>query len=256
MPPNRKANAFRTIVVSPSDQPRREVAAPPDLFWPDRRIAARGAGWRNDRHIARLRRWRANFRVNSCGRAEHAVGSRQLVAERLRSRVVGRALRRDSALLRHRLRRRATRRIPCGRWWSCLCRWRRWRRWGLSDCRAGCRQSCQDQKKRFSLHGGGNASALPLFPAGGRNRLADSVYQPSRTRFGGDAVLRRPSNPKSHQRRFLSHGGVKPDLAAFSRISANHEDYLGYLPTCGDHRRWRALCGHRADKQSGLSRCL
>jgi hypothetical protein len=63
------------------------------------------------------------------------------------------ALRRDSALLRHRLRRRATRRIPRGRWRGRLSRWRRWRRRSLSACRAGRRQSCQDQKKRFSLHG-------------------------------------------------------------------------------------------------------
>ena len=100
-------------------------AATPDLFRPDRRIAARAAGRRNDRHIARLRRWCTNFRVNSCGRAEHALGSRQFVAERLRSRVGGRgALRRDGALLRHRLRRRATRRIPRGRWGGRLSRWR------------------------------------------------------------------------------------------------------------------------------------
>jgi hypothetical protein len=32
--------------------------------------------------------------------------------------------------------------------------------------------------------------------------------------------------------------GAKPDLAAFSRNSPNHEDYLGHLRTCGDHRRW------------------
>jgi hypothetical protein len=130
-------------------------SATPDLFRPDRRIAARAAGWRNDRHIARLRRWCANFRVNSGGRAEHTVGSRQLVAKRLRSRVVSSrgALRRDGALLRHRLRRRATRRIPRGRWRGRLSRWRLWHRRSLSGCRAGCHQSCQDQKKRFSLHG-------------------------------------------------------------------------------------------------------
>jgi hypothetical protein len=88
-----------------------------DLFRPHRRITARTAGWRNNRHIARLGRWCANFRVNSCGRAKHAVGSRQLVAERLGARIGGRgALRRDIALLRHRLRGRATRRIPGGRW--------------------------------------------------------------------------------------------------------------------------------------------
>jgi hypothetical protein len=128
----------------------------PDLFRPDHRIAARGARWRNDRHIARLRRWCTNFRVNSCGRAEHAVGSRQLVAERLGAPIGGRgALRRDSALLRHRLRGRATRRIARGRWWGwwgCLSRWRHWRRRSLSGCRAGRHHNCQDQNKRFSLH--------------------------------------------------------------------------------------------------------
>jgi hypothetical protein len=56
-------------------------------------------------------------------------------------------------LLRHRLRRRATRRIPRGRWRGRLSRWRRWRRRSLRGCRAGCHQSCQDQKKRLSLHG-------------------------------------------------------------------------------------------------------
>lgn len=129
------------------------AAATPDLFRPDRRIAAGAAGWRNDRRIARLRRWCANFRVNSCGRAEHAVGSRQFVAERVRLRGGRGALRRDGALLRHRLRRRATRRIPRGRWRGRLSRWRRRRRRSLRGCRAGCYQSCQDQKKRLSLHG-------------------------------------------------------------------------------------------------------
>jgi hypothetical protein len=141
----------RLFISTANQATRREVAATPDLFRPDRRIAARTAGWRNDRHIARLRRWCADFRVNSCGRAEHPVGSRQFVAERLRSRVGGRgALRRDGALLRHRLRRRATRRIPRGRWRGRLSRWRRW---SLSGCRTGCQQSCHDQKKPFSLHG-------------------------------------------------------------------------------------------------------
>ena len=155
--------------------PRREVAATPDLFRPDRRIAVRAAGWRNDRHIARLRRWCANFRVNSCGRAEHAVGSRQFVAERLRLLVGGRgALRRDGALLRHRLRRRATRRIPRGRWRGRLSRWRRWRRLSLRGCRAGCHQSCQDQKKRLSLHGG-KCFRVAVVPCWRRNRLEYSV---------------------------------------------------------------------------------
>jgi hypothetical protein len=53
--------------------------------------------------------------------------------------------------LRHRLRRRTTRRIPRGRWRDRLSRWRRWRRRSLRDCRAGCHQSCQDQMKRLSL---------------------------------------------------------------------------------------------------------
>ena len=65
--------------------PRRVVSRrKADLFRPDRRIPVGAAGWRNHRHIARLRGCCVNFRVNSCGRAEHAVGSRQLVAERLR----------------------------------------------------------------------------------------------------------------------------------------------------------------------------
>ena len=87
-----------------------------------------------------------------------------------RGSVVRGALRRDGALLRHRLRRRATRRIPRGRWRGRLSRWRRWRRRSLGGCRAGCHQSCQDQKKRFSLHG---EQILPRYhcspPA--RNRL-------------------------------------------------------------------------------------
>jgi hypothetical protein len=81
-------------------------------------------------------------------------------------------------LLRHRLRRRATRRISRGRWRGRLSRWRRWRMRSLSGCRAGSHQSCQDQKKRFSLHG---EQMLPRYrcslPA--ENRLAYSVYRPS-----------------------------------------------------------------------------
>jgi hypothetical protein len=168
-----------------------------ELFWPDRRIAARIAGWRNNRHVARLRRWCANFWVNSCGRAEHAVGSRQLVAERLGSRIGGRgALRRDGALLRHRLRRRATRRIPRGRWRGRLSRWRR-RRWrSLSGCRAGCHQSCQDQKKRFSLHG----EQMPP-----RYRCSPLAEKPTavfgllalRIHFRGSRPLRQPPDPQN-----------------------------------------------------------
>jgi hypothetical protein len=65
----------------------------------------------------------------------------------------------------------------------------------------------------------------------------------------GDAV-----KPKSSALAMVA-GGAKPDLAAFSRNSPDHEDYLGYLRTCGDHRRWRDLCGRGDDKQSDLSRC-
>jgi hypothetical protein len=181
---------FRTLLF--------EVRQPalPDLFRPDRRIAARAAGRRNDRHIARLRRWCANFRVNSCGRAEHTVGSCQLVAERLRPRVGGRgALRRDGALLRYRLRRRATRRIPRGRWRGRLSRWRRWRRRSLSGRRAGPRQSCHDQKKRFFLHG---EQMLPRYRCSllAGKRLADSVYRPSGFGFRGSRAwtASRPQN--------------------------------------------------------------
>jgi hypothetical protein len=179
----------------------RGSPAPPDLFRPDRRIAARAAGRRNDRHIARLRRWCANFRVNSCGRAEHTVGSCQLVAERLCPRVGGRgALRRDGALLRYRLRRRATRRIPRGRWRGRLSRWRRWRRRSLSGRRAGRRQSCQDQKKRFSLHG---EQMLPRYrcslPAGETDRpIRFTGHQDS---FSAMARRLTASGHKTHQRR-------------------------------------------------------
>jgi hypothetical protein len=152
-----------------------EVRRNAGLFRPDRRIAARAAG--GMKHIARLRCWGANFRVNSCGRAEDAVGSRQLVAERLRSRVGGRgALRRNGALFRHRLCRSATRRTSRGRWRGRLSRWRRLGRRSLSGCRAGCHQNCQDQKKRFSLHG---EQMLPCCRCSllGRNLLAYSVYR-------------------------------------------------------------------------------
>jgi hypothetical protein len=57
-------------------------------------------------------------------------------------------------LLRQRLRRRATRRIPRGRWRCRLSRGCGWCRRSLRGCRAGCHQSSQDQKKRLSLHGG------------------------------------------------------------------------------------------------------
>jgi hypothetical protein len=206
----------RTRSIKQKDRPKaalysnckrslRQVAATPDLFRPDRRIAAMAAGWRNDRHIARLGRWCANFRVNSCGRAEHAVGSRQFVAERLRLRGGRGALRRDGALLRHRLRRRATRRIPRGRWRGRLSRWRRRRRRSLRGCRAGCHQSCQDQKKRLSLHGGQTLPRLPLFPAGGetdwRIRSTSSQDFVFRGCQGRTTFL-----PKTHQRRSWSHG--------------------------------------------------
>ena len=138
----------RLFISTANHAPQRRI-----LFWPDRRITARTARWRNDRHIARLRRWCANFRVNSCGRAQHAIGFRQLVAERLRSRVGSRgALRFDGALLRHRLRRRATRRIPRGRLRGRLSRWCRWRGRIPSGCPARCHQSCRDHRKPFSLH--------------------------------------------------------------------------------------------------------
>jgi hypothetical protein len=79
-------------------------------------------------------------------------------------------------------------------------------------------------------------------------------------RFTGpqDSVARRRSltrpAPKTHQRRSWSHGWAKLDLVAFARNSPNHEDYLGHLRTCVDHRHWRDLCGRRDDKQSDRSR--
>jgi len=79
------------------------------------------------------------------------------------------------------LRRRATRRISRGRWRGVLSRWRRWRRRSLSGCRAGRHQSCQDQKKRFSLHGEQMLPRLPLFPAGGETdwRIRSTGHQDS-----------------------------------------------------------------------------
>ena len=186
--------------------PRREVAATPDLFRPDRRIAARAAGRRNDRHIARLRRRCANFRVNSCGRAERAVGSRQFVAERLRWGGGGRgALRRDGTLLRHRLRRRATRRIPRGRWRGHLSRWRRWRRRSLRGCRAGCHQSCQDQKKRLCFHG---EQMLPRYCCSLRAEKPTGV-------FGLSALRIRPhqSADRTRTQTVLENASSQPSLS-------------------------------------------
>jgi hypothetical protein len=45
-------------------------------------------------------------------------------------------------------------------------------------------------------------------------------------------------------------------LAAFTRNSLTHEDYLGHLRTCADHRRRRDLCGRGNDNQFGRSRGL
>jgi hypothetical protein len=55
---------------------------------------------------------------------------------------------------------------------------------------------------------GANASAVPLFPAGGRNRLAYSVYRPSGFVFRGGRRRGQPYGPKTHQRRSWSHGGA------------------------------------------------
>jgi hypothetical protein len=96
-------------------------------------------------------------------------------------------------LLRHRLRRRATRR---GRWRGRLSRWRLWHRRSLSGCRAGCHQSCQDQKKRFSLHG---EQMLPRYHCSllVRNRLAYSVYRSSGFVFRGGRCRTQPSGAKT-----------------------------------------------------------
>jgi hypothetical protein len=109
-------------------------------------------------------------------------------------------------LLRHRLRRRATRCIARGRWRGRLSRWRRWRRRSLRGCRAGCHQSCQDQKKRLSLHGEQTLPRYPLFPAG-----RETYWRIRSTRPSGFVLRgyqgRTTFLPKTQQRRSWSHGG-------------------------------------------------
>ena len=53
------------------------------LFRPDVGIAAGAAGRRNHRRVAGIGRRRADFRIDARRRAQHAVGLRQFVAERL-----------------------------------------------------------------------------------------------------------------------------------------------------------------------------
>jgi hypothetical protein len=105
------------------------------LFWPHRGIAAGAAGRRDHGRIAGVGRRRADCRINPHGRAQHAIGSRKLVAKRLRALPGRSALRRDAAL-RSRFRRRAiigaTQRRRCGLGWRCD-----WCRRCLSKCCAG-----------------------------------------------------------------------------------------------------------------------
>jgi hypothetical protein len=90
-----------------------------------------------------------------------------------------------------------------GHWRGRLSRWCRRRRRSLRGCRAGCHQSCQDQKKRSSLHG---EQMLPRHGyTGGENRLAYSVYRPQDS-FSAAAARRTASRAKTRQRRSLSHG--------------------------------------------------
>ena len=111
-------------------------ACKPRLFRPDAGIAAGAAGRRYHRRVAGIGCRCANFRVNAGWRAQHAIGFRQFVAERLCPLARGRAVRRDGALRRYPLHRRA---VVCarGRWRCRLGRWRRRRRRGLCARRPG-----------------------------------------------------------------------------------------------------------------------
>jgi hypothetical protein len=115
-------------------------------------------------------------------------------------------------LLRHRLRRRATLRIPRGRWRGRLSRWRRWRRRSLSGCRAGCHQSCQHQKKRFSLHG---EQMLPRYRCSMLAEKPTGVFglPVLRIRFPRGGRAPEASRTKTHQRRSLTRGGATSDPA-------------------------------------------
>ena len=52
------------------------------LFRPHRLVAAGAAGRRDHRRLAGIRRRRTHFGIDACGRAQHAVGLRELLAER------------------------------------------------------------------------------------------------------------------------------------------------------------------------------
>ena len=133
------------------------------------------------------------------------------------------ALRRDSALLRHRLRRRTARRIPRGRWRRCLSRWRHWRRRRLSGCRAGRHHNCQDQKKRFSLH---TEQMLPCYRCSMLAEKPTGVFglPALRIRFPpAPGPRNRPlTAPKRTSGEFLNLcSGIKPEALAAKSTDAS-----------------------------------
>jgi len=86
--------------LAPSSSGRRNAG----LFRPDRRIAARAAGWRNDRHIARLRASVREFlgQLLWAGQSTPSDLVSLSLSGSARGSVGRGTLRRDGALLRHR----------------------------------------------------------------------------------------------------------------------------------------------------------
>jgi hypothetical protein len=136
------------------------------LFRPQRGIAAGAAGRRDHGRIAGVGRRRADCRVDARGRAQHAVGSRQLVAKRLGALAGGAASRRDTAL-RSRFGRRAIIGAARGRRRGLGRRCDGCRRC-LRECGAGQRDQRAGEKERRSGHGeetaGGGAGSVPNRP--------------------------------------------------------------------------------------------
>jgi hypothetical protein len=128
------------------------------LFRSDIGIAAGASGRRDYRCVAGIGRRRMHLRIDACGRAQHTVGPRQFVAERLAGFPGCRALRGHRAISGRGRHRRAFTGVR-GRWRGGLCRRRRrqWRRLGAG--RAGCRRQHATEKERvFRSHTGKTAS--------------------------------------------------------------------------------------------------
>ena len=97
----RTARDFR-LPPSPDGLPRDKSPVLLGLFRPYRRIAAGAAGRRNHGCLAGIRRGRADLGIDAGGRAQHAVGFGELVAERLAALAGGLAVRRGAGALLHR----------------------------------------------------------------------------------------------------------------------------------------------------------